>query len=141
MKAPVAKRIKQGADPNKIASTLKWLEDPNNAVITLADADYPAQLLNIPTPPPLLYFKGCRELLKRPALAVVGSRNATPQGLSNAEAFSEAASNAGLCIVSGMALGIDTAAHHCAALLAASQLSAPVWILFIRPKITHWLIN
>ncbi len=112
VKAPVAKRSKQGADPNKIASTLKWLEDPNNAVITLADADYPAQLLNIPTPPPLLYFKGCRELLRQPALAVVGSRNATPQGLSNAEAFSEAASNAGLCIVSGMALGIDTAAHH-----------------------------
>ena len=60
----------------------------------------------------MLYFKGRRELLRQPALAVVGSRNATPQGLSNAEAFSEAASNAGLCIISGMALGIDTAAHH-----------------------------
>lgn len=112
VKNPIAKRIKQGADHNKIAGALKWLEDPVNAIITLADPDYPAQLLNIADPPPLLYFKGRRELLRLPALAVVGSRNATPQGLSNAEAFSEAASNAGLCIISGMALGIDTAAHQ-----------------------------
>lgn len=112
VKPPIAKHIKQGADGNKIATAFKWLEDPTNAIITLADLDYPAQLLNIADPPPLLYFKGRRELLREPALAVVGSRNATPQGLSNAEAFSEAASNAGLCIISGMALGIDTAAHQ-----------------------------
>ncbi|MEK6685889.1 MAG: DNA-processing protein DprA [Pseudomonadota bacterium] len=112
VKPPIAKHIKQGADGNKIAAALKWLEDPTNAIITLADLDYPAQLLNIADPPPLLYFKGRRELLQELALAVVGSRNATPQGLSNAEAFSEAASNAGLCIISGMALGIDTAAHQ-----------------------------
>ncbi len=112
VKNSIAKRIKQGADRNKISGALKWLEDPANAVITLADSDYPTQLLNIADPPPLLYFKGQRELLRKPALAVVGSRNATPQGLSNAEAFSEAASNAGFCIISGMALGIDTAAHQ-----------------------------
>ena len=112
VKKPVAQRIAQGADRNKIATVMRWLENPFNAVITLADPDYPSQLLNIDAPPPLLYFKGRRELLRQPALAVVGSRNATPQGLSNAEAFSEAASNAGLCIISGMALGIDTAAHH-----------------------------
>lgn len=112
IKNTIAQRIKQGADRDKIAGVFKWLEDPSNAIITLADPDYPAQLLNIADPPPLLYFKGRRELLQQPALAVVGSRNATPQGLSNAEAFSEAASNAGLCIISGMALGIDTAAHQ-----------------------------
>lgn len=112
VKKTVVRHITQGADHNKISAALKWLEDPINAVITLADPDYPAQLLNIADPPPLLYFKGRRELLQLPALAVVGSRNATPQGLSNAEVFSEAASNAGLCIVSGMALGIDTAAHQ-----------------------------
>lgn len=112
IKNPIAQRIKQGADHNKIAEVFKWLEDPSNAIITLADPDYPAQLLNIADPPPLLYFKGRRELLRQPALAVVGSRNATPQGLSNAEAFSEATSNAGLCIISGLALGIDTAAHQ-----------------------------
>ncbi|SFE93967.1 DNA-processing protein DprA [Nitrosomonas sp. Nm166] len=112
VKNPVAQRIRQGADHNKIAEVFKWLEAPSNAIITLADPDYPVQLLNIADPPPLLYFKGRRELLRQPALAVVGSRNATPQGLSNAEAFSEAASNAGLCIISGLALGIDTAAHQ-----------------------------
>lgn len=112
IKNTIAQRIKQGADRDKIAGVFKWLEDPSNAIITLADPDYPAQLLNIADPPPLLYLKGRRELLQQPALAVVGSRNATPQGLSNAEAFSEAASNAGLCIISGMALGIDTAAHQ-----------------------------
>lgn len=112
VKKTIAARIKQGADRDKINHTLKWLEDPANAIITLADTDYPAQLLNIADPPPLLYFKGKRELLQLPALAVVGSRNATPQGLLNAEAFSEASSNAGLCIISGMALGIDTAAHQ-----------------------------
>lgn len=108
----IAEKLKQGAAPEKITNTLNWLKDPANSIITLADTDYPKQLLNISDPPPLLYFKGNRALLNTPALAVVGSRNATPQGISNAEAFSKAASNAGLCIISGMALGVDTAAHY-----------------------------
>lgn len=112
VKKSTAQQIKRGADPDRISATLKWLKDPANSIITFADSDYPTQLLNIADPPPLLYFKGMRELLEIPALAVVGSRNATPQGLSNAEAFAEAISNAGLCIISGMALGIDAAAHR-----------------------------
>lgn len=112
VKKPVADNIAQGADPGKLAAALNWLKDPANSVITLADSDYPHLLLNIPDPPPLLYLKGRRELLGAAALAMVGSRNATPQGLANAEAFAEAVSNAGLCVVSGMALGVDTAAHH-----------------------------
>ncbi len=107
-----AHSIALGVDKKKLAVALKWLEDPSNSVITLADPDYPSLLLNIPDPPPLLYLKGRRELLSSHALAIVGSRNATPQGLSNAEAFAEAASNAGLCIISGMALGVDAAAHR-----------------------------
>ncbi|GJL75271.1 MAG TPA: DNA-protecting protein DprA [Nitrosomonas sp.] len=108
----IAKHLKLNADPDRINVTLDWLRDPVNSIITLADSDYPSQLLNIPDPPPLLYLKGRRELMDAPALAVVGSRNATPQGLSNAEAFAESISNAGICIISGMALGIDAAAHH-----------------------------
>ncbi len=99
-------------DEEKLARTLKWLEDPLNSLITLADPDYPELLLNITDPPPLLYFKGRRQFLARPAMAIVGSRNATPQGLANADAFAEAASNAGFCVVSGLAQGIDTAAHQ-----------------------------
>ncbi len=112
VKKKVAYNIAQGADEKNLAATLRWLEDPANEVITLADSDYSSLLLNIPDPPPLLYLKGKRELLSASMLAIVGSRNATPQGLSNAEAFAEAASNAGLCIVSGLALGVDTAAHR-----------------------------
>lgn len=99
-------------DQKKIAATLKWLEDPANAIITLNDDDYPKRLLNIADPPPLLYLKGQRKFLNRSSIAIVGSRNGTPQGIVNASAFAEAASNAGLCVVSGMALGIDTAAHQ-----------------------------
>jgi DNA processing protein len=96
----------------QIEKTLDWLALPGNHVLTLADDDYPASLLDIADPPILLYVKGRRELLSRPSLAVVGSRNATTQGVVNAEKFSEVLSQAGLTIVSGMALGIDTAAHQ-----------------------------
>jgi len=123
VKGSIIRNIKKGADPDKIIATLDWLKDSANAIITLADHDYPAQLLNIVDPPPLLYFKGRRELLNTPALAIVGSRNATPQGLSNAEAFAESVSNAGVCIVSGMALGIDTAAHNGGLRGAASSVA------------------
>jgi DNA processing protein len=112
VKKKVAQSIVQGAAQDKIAATLKWLEDSKNSVITLADSDFPSLLLNIPDPPPLLYLKGKRELLNSPMLAIVGSRNATPLGISNAESFAKSASDAGLCVVSGMALGIDTAAHR-----------------------------
>ena len=69
-------------------------------------------MLEIADPPPLLYGRGRRELLRSTGIAVVGSRNGTPQGLQNAEAFGEALSKAGLCVVSGLALGIDAAAHR-----------------------------
>lgn len=108
----IAATITQGLDQAALAPIASWLADPDNHIVTLADPDYPQALLNIPDPPLLLYVKGRRELLNHPALAIVGSRNATPQGIKNAEAFAQAASAAGLCIVSGMAHGIDTAAHR-----------------------------
>jgi DNA processing protein len=112
VKPAVADAIAQGVDEAALAPIGAWLEDPNNCVVTLADPDYPQALLNISDPPLLLYVKGRRELLNRPALAIVGSRNASAQGLKNAEAFAQAASTAGLCIISGMAHGIDAAAHR-----------------------------
>lgn len=98
-------------DSARVHAALKWLEAAENHIVTLADDDYPKALLEISDPPPLLYLKGRRELLRAAGLAVVGSRNATPQGIKNAEQFSESLSDAGLTIVSGMALGIDAAAH------------------------------
>jgi DNA processing protein len=107
----VAARIKSEDYVDSIAKTLAWLDEPNHAIVTLADAEYPPLLLQTPDPPPLIYVKGRGDLLSRPSIAVVGSRNATAQGISNAENFSRSLSDSGLCIVSGMALGIDAAAH------------------------------
>jgi DNA processing protein len=96
-----------------IAATETWLAaSPTHALLTLADAAYPRALLSIADPPPLLYASGRVELLQRPALAIVGSRSATRQGVENAEAFAGALARAGITIVSGLALGIDTAAHR-----------------------------
>ena len=89
-----------------------WLAQPSNHLLTLDDPAYPALLKEIPDPPILLYAIGRIELLSRPALAIVGSRNATVQGVVNAGSFAHALSAAGLSIVSGLALGIDAAAHE-----------------------------
>lgn len=91
---------------------LDWAGKPGNRILTLADPDYPQLLLESADPPSLLYVKGRVELLNRPALAIVGSRNATPQGLKDAEALAADLAAQGLTIVSGLALGIDGAAHR-----------------------------
>ena len=95
-----------------VQTTLDWLARPGHYLITFHDPDYPAALAEIPDPPLLLYVSGRRELLARPLVAVVGIRNASVQGKLDAESFSAALSAAGLCVVSGLALGIDTAAHE-----------------------------
>lgn len=104
--------LKAGVLQSSVERALHWSSQPGHHIVTLADARYPRLLLEIPDPPPLLYAKGNVELLGRPALAVVGSRNGTAQGLRNAEAFSRTFSEGGLTIVSGLALGIDAAAHR-----------------------------
>ncbi len=108
----IAQLIAEGPDGIVPSSTLEWLKQPGNSLITLADVDYPAGLLEIIDPPPLLYVKGDPAHLRQPIIGIVGSRNATPQGLKNAEAFALALSEAGWCVVSGLALGIDGAAHR-----------------------------
>lgn len=95
-----------------VEATLAWLRHPSHHLLTLHDPAYPALLAQIPDPPLMLYIKGRIELLARPLVAVVGSRNASQQGRANAEGFARALSQAGLCVVSGMALGVDTAAHQ-----------------------------
>ena len=112
VKPAVAEHITTGIDEAALATLADWLDQPNNDIVTLADSDYPKLLLNISAPPPLLYLKGRRSLLNVSALAIVGSRNATAQGIDNAEAFAQSLGNAGLCIVSGMAHGVDAAAHR-----------------------------
>jgi DNA processing protein len=101
-----------------------WLAaGPLRQVLRLDDSDYPSGLLNTPCPPPLLFLLGRRELLQRPMLAVVGSRHASVQGAQTAESWAEALAQAGLTIVSGMAAGIDAAAHTGALRTAASSVA------------------
>lgn len=96
----------------QVERALRWATEPNHFIVTLADEMYPRLLLEIPDPPSLLYARGRIELLQRNSLAIVGSRNATPQGELNASSFARALSQAGMTIVSGMAQGIDAAAHR-----------------------------
>jgi DNA processing protein len=110
--ADVAAAIRRGPDPDELERTLAWLAVPGHSLFAWGDADYPAPLLATADPPPAFCYVGRRELLNRPALAIVGSRNATPQGIEHAEAFAAALSAAGLTIVSGLAIGIDAAAHR-----------------------------
>lgn len=108
----LASTIHQGFDASSVSATLTWLQEAQNHIITLADNTYPKHLLEITTPPAILYAKGNLDLLNNPCIAMVGSRNATPQGEKNAEDFADNLSRQGLSIVSGMALGIDAAAHR-----------------------------
>jgi DNA processing protein len=104
-------------------ATEHWLAaSPHHALLTFADNAYPQALLDTPDPPPVLFAVGRLELLNRPSLAIVGSRNATRQGIENAEAFATALARAGVTIVSGLAIGIDGAAHR-GALAADSDAS------------------
>ncbi len=110
--AAVARLFDSPADRARVAATLDWLAGPDRALVAWDDADYPSALLEIGDPPPVFFCLGRRELLAQPGFAIVGSRNATPQGAADAEAFAAALSAAGLAIVSGLALGIDAAAHR-----------------------------
>jgi DNA processing protein len=110
--AAQARAIRSAEAQPALERALAWLEEPGHAVITLEDACYPGTLLETPDPPNLLYACGRLDLLSRPSLAIVGSRNATAQGLRNAEAFARAFSQAGLTVVSGLAMGVDAAAHR-----------------------------
>ncbi|HVE52596.1 MAG TPA: DNA-processing protein DprA [Ramlibacter sp.] len=106
----------------QLDATLAWLDEDraHRRVLTLGDPDYPAALLAIEDPPVLLYRMGLPGPAPQRALAIVGSRNATPQGLQNARRFGRAFAEAGVTVVSGMALGIDGAAHE-GALEGAAQ--------------------
>jgi DNA processing protein len=121
--AEIALAIERGPEPALLEQTLTWLAEPGHALVAWDDADYPGALLTISDPPPAFYYCGRRELLNRPSIAIVGSRNATAQGMDNAESFAAALSGAGFTIVSGLALGIDAAAHRGGLSAAGSSIA------------------
>jgi DNA processing protein len=95
-----------------IDRTMHWCEQSNYSIVTLADQEYPTQLLEISDPPIILYAIGQVAQLKKLSVGVVGSRNATAQGIINARQFATSLSNANVTVVSGLASGIDAAAHQ-----------------------------
>ncbi|MGI9025339.1 MAG: DNA-processing protein DprA [Burkholderiaceae bacterium] len=119
-----------------VARTLAWSREAGNHVLTLADPRYPKSLLEITDPPPLLYAKGRVEYLEASALAIVGSRNATAQGLIDARRFAEALASAGQTIVSGLAAGIDAAAHQ-GALDAGERGGSTIAVIGTGPDVVY----
>lgn len=111
-----ALRIEPNALTVQCVRTQHWLQHPpdrhRHDVWTLGHTHYPAELLQLTDPPLMLYVAGQTSAALGNAVAIVGSRNPTPQGVQTAEQFGEALSAAGLCVVSGMALGVDGAAHQ-----------------------------
>jgi DNA processing protein len=121
----VAAAIRRGPDAEQLERSLAWLALDRHWLVAWDDSDYPGLLLAIPDPPPAFGYVGRRELLNCPAVAIVGSRHATPQGIEHAEAFAVALSTDGLTIVSGIAADSPGPA-------AASRSSAAVSTAFIH---------
>jgi DNA processing protein len=112
-------------------TTLHWLDQDRTRreVITLGDAAYPHALLALEDPPLMLYRMGMLSQPPQRALAIVGSRNPTPQGLQNARNFARAFAEAGVTVVSGLALGVDGAAHEGALEGAAADAVATIAVV------------
>ena len=108
-----------------VEAALNWEAQPDCRLMLLSDEDFPLMLTEGITPPPVLFLRGNTTLLQRPAVAVVGSRHATPQALRIARDFGEAISEQEIAVVSGMAAGIDAAAHQGA--LAGAGGTIAVW--------------
>lgn len=105
-------QLRQDTAATAVAAALRWSEQPRQRILTLADNAYPPLLKTIHHPPPLLYVKGDHSVLSEPQLAIVGSRNPSRGGEEAAHAFAVHLAEAGLVITSGLALGIDGAAHR-----------------------------
>jgi DNA processing protein len=109
--ADAARAWLQHPDEARIAQDLAWLAQPAHRLLRCTDADFPPQLENIAQPPAALFVVGDASLLLYPQVAIVGARRASTGGLAHARAFALALAQAGLAITSGMADGIDAAAH------------------------------
>lgn len=109
-----AAQIRELHNPDEAILTrdLEWLAQPDCHALGFDDPRYPAALREVVHAPPLLFVQGDPEWLNLPQLAIVGARNATPQGQENAKAFAGELARRGLVITSGLALGIDGAAHR-----------------------------
>ncbi len=111
---PAQQRMLAAPDAAALAAARRWLEQPHHHLLTFDDERFPPSLRDIPEPPLALFVQGDPMHLWRPAVAVVGSRSPTPSGRALATEFSTAFTGAGLCVTSGLAAGVDAAAHMAA---------------------------
>ena len=103
----IQQQARSSADPD-----MQWFhQSEHHYIITFDNSLYPQRLKELPSPPPLLYVHGHPELLNDPQLAIVGSRNPTQGGQNNSYEFAKHLAATGLCITSGLALGVDGLAH------------------------------
>ncbi len=98
--------------PPTLAHTCDWLQQPDCHLVTLADSAYPTALKSLPDAPAVLFVQGDPDCLNHPQLAIVGSRKPTRGGTDTARRFATTLAEHGLGITSGLALGIDAAAHE-----------------------------
>ena len=110
-------------DAQRIADDLAWLSGPDHTLLTCDSAEFPSLLDEAPGAPAALFVAGDATALWQPQVAIVGSRNATPGGNANAEAFARALGGAGFAITSGLAEGVDTAAHRGALAAGAATIA------------------
>jgi DNA processing protein len=101
-------------DEARLAADMAWLAQPDHRLLCCTDEDFPPQLESIPQPPAALFVAGDAGLLLRAQVAIVGARAATPAGLANAATFARELTHGGLLVISGMADGVDGAAHTAA---------------------------
>jgi len=110
--ATCADARRSGAVRETVAESLAWLEAPSRHLLMWDDPAYPGLLAELGDAPPLLFIEGDPALLEQPQLAVVGSRRASRPGLDTARMFARSLAAGGFVITSGLALGIDGAAHR-----------------------------
>lgn len=108
----IAGALARGPDARRVEEALEWSLQPGNHILAIDDSRYSPLLREITVAPVVLYAKGRLELLAGSCFGIVGSRNATAQGREDARAFARTLSDAGLCIVSGLAHGVDASAHR-----------------------------
>ena len=111
-----AAKLSQGLQDKKLDQCAEviwqWRQEPDCELLFPFSPDYPQRLLEIHSPPPLLFIKGNQSLLNSSQIAMVGSRKPTPQGIENARQFARMLHEQGFTITSGLAIGIDGAAHQ-----------------------------
>ncbi|HET6430602.1 DNA-processing protein DprA [Dyella sp.] len=112
--SPVAAQWLAEPDEARITADLEWLAQPGHRLLRCTDEDFPPLLDTIAQPPAALFVVGDGALLLYPQVAIVGARRASPGGMANAQSFARALAAAGLVVTSGMADGIDGAAHAAA---------------------------